>query len=126
MKHCVAKTNGALKLKDHMELFCMEQPFLNYLVVTSGYACTSLLVLRDRGLMPSSALEFWGGMPDARVEGGKLYAPYDAPIFLVHWAGLTQGRENLGEELPYKELWNFYRRSDIPPAVFNRDNHSSV
>ncbi len=126
MKHCVAKTNGALMLKDHMELFCMEQPFLNYLVVTSGYACTSLLMLRVGGLMPSSALEFWGGMPDARVEGGKLYAPHDAPIFLVHWAGLTQGRENLGEELPYKELWNFYRRSDIPPAVFNRDNHSFV
>jgi hypothetical protein len=126
MKHCIAKVDGALELKDHMELSCMEQPFLNYLVVTSGYACTSLLVLRDRGVMPSAALEFWGGSPDARVEGGKLYPPYDAPVFLVHWAGFTRGCENLGEALPYKELWNFYRRSDIPPTDFNRDVHSPV
>ena len=113
---CLANVDSALELKPHMELSCMEQPYLNYLVVTSGCDYTSLLVLRDRGtgVMPNAALEWWGGLPGGRVDGGKLHAPYDAPIFLVHWAGFTKSCKNLGEELPYKELWNFYRRSDIP------------
>jgi len=117
MKHCLAKVNAALELKDHMELSCMEQPFLNYLVVSSGYRYTSLLVLRNRGVMPTASLEWWGGLPDGRVDAGKLYAPYDAPIFLVHWAGFTRACQDLGAELPYKELWNFYRRPGILPSV---------
>jgi hypothetical protein len=118
MKHCLAKVNAALELKGHMELSCMEQPFLNYLVVSSGYPCTSLLVLRDSGLLPTSPLEWWGGLSDGRVNGGKLYAPYNVPIFLVHWAGFTKDCKNLGEELPYNDLWNFYRRPDLSPDVF--------
>jgi len=117
MKHCMAKVGSALELKDSMELFCMEQPFLNYLVVTSGYPFTSLLVLRNAGLAPDAKLEFWAGLPDARVENGKLHSPHGVPIFLVHWAGKWQNLANM-DELPYRDLWNFYRRPDLAPDAF--------
>jgi hypothetical protein len=117
MKHCLAKVNTALELKDDMELGCMEQPFLNYLVVSSGYAYTSLLVLRSHGALPSAPLEWWAGLPDGQVDGGKLYTPCGTPIFLVHWAGFSRSYKDLGNELPYKALWNFYRRPDIQPIV---------
>lgn len=116
MKHCLAKVKGALELKDSMELMCMEQPFLNYLVVTSGYAYTSLLVLRTAGLAPDAKLEFWAGIPDARFDNGKFHSPYGLPVFLVHWAGKWQNLANI-DELPYRELWEFYRRSDRAPDV---------
>jgi hypothetical protein len=116
MKHCLAKVASALELKDNMELLCMEQPFLNYLVVTSGYAYTSLLALRNAGLAPEAKLEFWAGIPDARVDNGKLVSPFDVPVFLVHWAGKWQNLAHI-DELPYRELWEFYRRTDIAPDV---------
>jgi hypothetical protein len=110
MKHCLAKVSGALELKDSMELDCMEQPFLNYLIVTSGYSHTSLLQLLIAGIAPAAKLEWWAGMAGARVDGGKIYHPDGLPIFLVHWAGCWKSR-------PYKELWDFYRRPGISPDV---------
>jgi hypothetical protein len=94
----------------------MEQPFLNYLAVTSGYPFTSLLVLRNAGLAPEAKLEFWAGSPDARVDNGKLYPEHGLPVFLVHWAGKWQHLANI-DELPYRSLWEFYRRSDLAPDV---------
>lgn len=117
MKHCVAKVNGALALKDSMELSCMEQPFLNYLVVTSGYSYTSLLRLLMIGVAPTVSLEWWAGTPDGRVEAGKLYDPRGAKVFLVHWAGFWKKAGGSSIGLPYKELWEFYRRPGIAPDV---------
>ena len=120
MKHCVAKAAGALELKDSMELDCMEQPFLNYLVVTSGYAYTSLLQLYIDGLAPNVSLEWWAGTPGARVEGGKMYSPEGCPpVFLVHWAGKWKESGGSSDGLDYKELWDFYRRQDISPDVLS-------
>lgn len=117
IKHCLAKVEGALRLKDSMELMAMEQPFLNYLVVSSGYNYTSLLVLRALGHSKNARLEFWAGLPDGRIEKGKLHAPGGEPIFLVHWAGLWQQYSTSQAELPYKELWDYYRRSDVAPDM---------
>ena len=119
MQYCMAKTTGALELKDSMELDCMEQPFLNYLVVTSGYIYTSLLQLLATGVAPDVKLEWWAGRPAGRVERGTLYDPNGAPIFLVHWAGCWKS-------LPYKKLWEFYRcrqiADDKPWSPIGPDN----
>lgn len=116
IKYCLAKVNQALELRDSMELHCMEQPYLNYLVVSSGYRFTSLSVLRHSGLAPTMALEWWGGTPNARVSDGMLYSPMGDPIFLVHWAGIFQTLEHpSNKKLPYSELWEFYRRSNVEP-----------
>lgn len=117
MKHCRAKVAGALAIKDHMELHCMEQPFLNYLVVTSGYRYTSLLALRLNGTAPDVAAEFWAGIPGARVKGGMLHDLHGKPVFLVHWAGIWQNSDSASQDFPYKDLWDYYRRSDIPSEV---------
>lgn len=116
MKYCMAKVRGALELKDSMELYCMEQPFLNYLVVTSGISYTSLLQLLIVGIAPGVKLEWWAGTPGAKVEGGQIYDPSGAPIFLVHWAGLWLGKSQ-HEKIPYEGLWNFYRRIDISADI---------
>ena len=117
MKHCLAKVNGALELKDSMELDCMEQPFLNYLIVTSGYSHTSLLQLLMIGIAPTVSLEWWAGTPDGHVDGGKLYDPRGASVFLVHWAGFWKKSGGSSIGLPYKELWDFYRRPGISPDL---------
>ncbi len=119
MKHIFAKLHTALELRDHMVLNCMEQPFLNYLVVTSGYVYTSLLTLRIRGIAPDVKVEWWAGSEGATVERGKLRPPIGGPVFLVHWAGVWHLARESGEPVPYKELWDFYRRSEIPADVVN-------
>ena len=48
MEEIKGKTEEALQLAEHMELFCKEQPLLNYLIVTSGKKYTSLFVLDYR------------------------------------------------------------------------------
>ena len=117
MKYCMAKVNQALELRDSMELHCMEQPYLNYLAVSSGYRYTSLSVLKSSGLAPTARLEWWAGTPNARVSEGRLYSPLGDPIFLVHWAGIFQTMNGSpGATLPYSELWEFYRRRDLEPV----------
>jgi len=118
MKHVLAKVGAALELKDSMELSCMEQPFLNYLIVTSGYRYTSLLRLKLTGVVPDAKLEWWGGSTGGNVDGGKLYPPFAGKIFLVHWAGVWKEIAASGKKLPYHELWSFYRRADIPADIF--------
>ncbi len=126
MEHCSAKVSQALALRDCMELHCMEQPYINYLVVTSGYRYNSLSVLRESGAAPAARLEWWGGTPNARVDNGRLFSPLGDPIFLVHWAGIFQSlRENLMDELPYEELWEYYRRRDLAPDML-LDGHGAL
>lgn len=117
LKHCQAKVAGALQLKDSMELFFGEQSFLNYLVVTSGYAYTSFTTLHASGVALPTQFVFWAGNPGGRVEGGKLHFRDDVPIFLLHWTGIWQKIAGLVDELPYRELWEHYRRPQMAPDL---------
>ncbi|MEP7096008.1 MAG: hypothetical protein ABI793_18220, partial [Flavobacterium sp.] len=114
MSWIMEKVEEALTLKDDMELLCMEQPFLNYLIVTSGYNYGSLFVFFMWGgtITKDIKLECWAGLPGGIVKGGKFTDPYKRPIFLMHWAGVW--RENNGDltRIPYAELWDYYRNLD--------------
>ncbi|MEO8239018.1 MAG: hypothetical protein ABI576_13010 [Flavobacterium sp.] len=112
----IDQVDEALTLKEDMVLFCMEQPFLNYLIVTSGYNYGSLLrfLITDfsTGNNRGVKLEFWAGLPGGIVEKGKLLNPNRHPLFLIHWAGVW--RENDGDltKIPYQKLWEYYRNLD--------------
>lgn len=112
----ISRVDEALEFKDDMELFCMEQPFLNYLIVTSGYNYGSLLQFHkwnsSKGLQTDLKFEFWAGLSGGKIKKGKFKAPNQLPIFLVHWAGVW--RENNGDlsKIPYQKLWEYYRNLD--------------
>jgi hypothetical protein len=98
-----------------MELSCMEQPFLNYAVVTSGYIYTSLTNLYRAGVSSDLKFEFWAGTGGAHVDDGSL--SYKMPIFLVHWAGIWKQLDGKTAELPYVELWQHYRNLNFTLTV---------
>lgn len=79
-------------LKDHMELSCMEQPLLNYLIVTSGRRHTSLWALIDTVHYPQNYIEYWAGNGKKGLAQGlnTLHNGKLREIFLVHWAGVWQ------------------------------------
>ncbi len=122
-------------LKPHTLPLSYEQPFLNYLIVTSGGRYTSLFVLWKKGLYPGIALEQWAGTKGRKVRNGKIVLECH-PVFLVHWAGkwtptpfdntLFSILKALGIKrpddkpairffMPYKRLWQYYRfmRRDV-------------
>lgn len=114
MRDIIGKVEVALELKDDMELMCMEQPFLNYLIVTSNHRYGSLLMLRISGLAPEAKLEMWAGNPQGVTAGGTLEVPNFPEIFLLHWAGIWQSNNGSLSDLPYKDIWNHYRHLSVP------------
>lgn len=123
------KVTEAIEIKDHMELFCGEQPFLNYLFVTSG-KYTSLLTLSINNPDQNIPHEQWGGRKDGVVTRGNIYFPNVInPILLIHWAGIYRLNKienwcylklfqllGIKKEIPItsffmpnKRLWNYYR-----------------
>jgi len=104
-----SRLGGALKLKDYMNLVCMEQPFLNYLFVTSEKTYSSLLRLLVTGVNRKVKLEMWAGTPNGVVEDGKIYLKHNLPIFLLHWAGEWLSDIDKIDEIPYIEYWRHYR-----------------
>jgi hypothetical protein len=103
-----AKLPVGLELAPHMALECIEQPFLNYLLVTAGKRYSSLLTLRSQD--PSRhdiPVERWGGMSlGGPVEDGRILTEKEK-VLLVHWAGL--GSQAPKGTMPNQELWNYYR-----------------
>jgi hypothetical protein len=128
-----AKVAGALEIVDHMMLFCIEQPFINYVVVTSGKPYTSIWnIARSRSL--DIPFEKWGG-DRLRLQCMENCRTSDHRVFMVHWAGVW--KPTLLELLAYnvvrklgfrvelppvrrfmrnRELWNYYRY--MPEEVF--------
>lgn len=115
------KLREALQVAAHMELLCFEQPFLNYLIVTSGRRYTSLSELRRSRAFPSLPTEVWAGTGGGAVHGGKITFPRRRNILLVHWAGqwrLKSERDKAHDDpsngalMPYESLWRFYREFD--------------
>jgi hypothetical protein len=127
------KAKLAARLAPHMALDCHEQPFLNYLIVTSGRPFSSLSTFARSGSRYRIGLEYWAGRRGATVENGQLVPPEDRrAILLVHWAGEWQPRRgerlwrwlsDLGnsgspemskvfgvrKRMPYRSLWEHYR-----------------
>ncbi|MCK5793783.1 MAG: hypothetical protein KAH12_03705 [Anaerolineales bacterium] len=131
------KTEAALELAAHMELFCMEQPYLNYLFVTSGKKYTSLFFLDYKSKRKHAGIkhELWAGIRGRKVRGGQLVKRSNQShvLFMMHWAGLwrpgryeqlvyrilinlrlmkTESKPQVGFFIPYKKLWKYYRNLD--------------
>lgn len=132
----------ARAVRQYMSLECKEQPFLNFVITTSGLRYVSLLVLAsmfaERGVTGLIPTEFWAGIRGAIVKEGRLYPPgIRPPVLLVHWAGQWLptrvdravnwlNRTIRGHvpacprrALPYKELWLFYRNHEASCASKN-------
>jgi hypothetical protein len=87
------KANLAQPFKEYMALECTEQPFLNYLLVTSGRRYTSLSEIRKKhGRAASSEQEIpgevWGGRFDEVLHGKG------SSTLFVHWAGIWREGAN--------------------------------
>lgn len=115
------KVTEALEIKDHMELFCGEQPFLNYLFVTSG-KYTSLLTLSINNPDQNIPHEQWGGRKDGVVTKGNIHFPNAInPILLIHWAGIY--RLNKIENWCYLKLFQLLGiKKEIPSTSFFMPN----
>ncbi|MCF8297444.1 MAG: hypothetical protein K9J13_07890 [Saprospiraceae bacterium] len=121
---------GAMELSYYMEFSCMEQPFLNYLIVTSNKAHTSLYKLLDSKIYPENYVEFWAGrhkkflMKNMQTVQDEIVRD----IFLIHWAGVWQKNDkdfrifkllksfkirktiwSTSIFMPYRKLWKHYR-----------------
>lgn len=106
----LAHVDEPLAFAEHMELGCYEQAFLNYLIVTSGLAYTSLLTIRKRTGRRDIPLEYWAGRPIGDVSDGRVVSPAgDAPVLLVHWAGEWERARLSGGVVPHRDLWQYYR-----------------
>ena len=109
VRKALATADEALALAEHMELVCCEQPFLNYLIVTSGYSYTSLLNIVKRTGRRDIPLEYWAGRDIGEVREGRIVSPSDPKVLLVHWAGEWVRAQVAGKAIPHRELWQFYR-----------------
>ena len=98
---------AALRLAAHMQLRCAEQPFLNYLFVTSGFNYDSLSSIAMRTQRLDIPCERWAGGGNLEVRNGRIVTPRYPATAVIHWAGLWRRlQENL---LPEPELWRYYR-----------------
>jgi hypothetical protein len=86
--HAETVLPDAMALVQHMELICAEQPFLNYLIVTSGKRYSSLCVIARESGRTDIPLERLGGAWLAWPYEGRLTrGANEPPTLLVHWAG---------------------------------------
>ncbi|MEO5563920.1 MAG: hypothetical protein ABIR18_10810 [Chitinophagaceae bacterium] len=97
-------------LKNYMELNCMEQPFLNYLIVTSGKPYTSLCELGYSERQRRVLYEYWGGEEEAEIINGKMYRKTGGQICFIHWSGVWR----LKDKMPNKKIWDHYRYMNDP------------
>jgi hypothetical protein len=112
------RVSRALPLRPHMELRSFEQPFLNYLIVTSGQPYSSLSEIAASDKSADLPVEVWAGQPGGTVEGAFIRFPNRRRVLFVHWAGHWSekpARETASDdptdptEMPYGSLWRYYR-----------------
>jgi len=126
------KLDRAVELAPHMALFCIEQPFLNYLIVTSGREYTSLSALALARSIVDMPHEYWAGnkLRGIKIENGQVLLNGESRrVLLLHWAGewqprladklffwvirslriRKQGSSAIRFFMPYKILWEYYR-----------------
>ncbi|MFC1730873.1 hypothetical protein ACFL6I_11115 [candidate division KSB1 bacterium] len=90
-----SRLSSALKLSNHMELHCSDQPLINFLIVTSDKRYTSLYALIDTPLYPQNYVEFWAGSKKKYLLKNMqtLSKSKWRDVFLIHWAGVWQLRK---------------------------------
>ncbi len=98
-----------LAFAEHMELDCCEQPYLNYLIVTSGHSYTSLMNIVKRTGRKDIPLERWAGGEIGEVSEGRVLSPGESKILMVHWAGEWERARLSGGTIPHREFWEYYR-----------------
>jgi hypothetical protein len=125
------KAAAAVPLAEHMNLYCFEQPLINFLIVTSGKRYTSLRWLADEEKMPGIKVERWAGDKRGRLigEGTIEFKDSENELLFLHWAGEWQiypwekklngllkkigiNRQNgavVNPRMPYRPLWKYYR-----------------
>lgn len=131
-----------LALKSHMALDCYEQPFLNFLMVTSERRYTSLLALNREDASKEYPMEAWAGASRrARVvETNRGFLLVDRrtkhrlySVLFIHWAnqwratgleavmekvfhrlGLARILPNPRWLLPWRSHWKRYRFMPYP------------
>ncbi len=101
----------ALQLRPCMELTSMEQPLLNYLIVTSGRPYTSLRQLNRENPWAHFPEERWAGGPVGLVRNGQVVYPPHPRVLLVHWAGHWRNSDR--QEIPHYELWRYYHGLEV-------------
>jgi hypothetical protein len=111
----------ALKIVDHMVLFCVEQPFLNFLVVTSGKPYTSITNVIAETNATYLPMEKWGG-EKLKILRKENCRTSDENVLLVHWAG--EWRPKGVEEWFYKVLRKLGYKGWLPSVrLFMRNGH---
>jgi len=127
----------SLDVKQHLELGCAEQAYLNHIVVTSGCRYASLKKMKLDSGHWSIPLERWAG-DKGRLRSwlGGLRASARAKILLIHWAGMWSAQpsdraiyaalERFGFPsrtptvrffLRHKWLWKYYRHYPYRRAI---------
>lgn len=105
----LTQLDAPLAFAEHMELDCCEQPYLNYIIVTSGYSYTSLLSIVKRTGRKDIPLERWAGNDIGEVSEGRIVSPGESKILVVHWAGEWERARFAGRDIPHREFWQYYR-----------------
>ncbi len=105
-----AELGKPLALAQHMKLLCVDQPLLNYLIVTSGRPYSSLSAIAESTGDPDIPQEQWAGQDIGRAESGRLIPSRVHRVLLVHWAGEWHRAKVEGGTIPYHDLWQHYRR----------------
>jgi hypothetical protein len=98
----------ALSISDHMELSTIEQPFLNFLIVTSSAHYSSLRTLARIYQRTDIPQEHWGGHEEPESCGGVVTEMKPFPVLLIHWAGVWRHGVHLRSK-----LWQFYSQPDL-------------
>jgi hypothetical protein len=116
-----SKVDAAVALRDNMNLHCYEQPFFNYLIITSGKRYSSLVDIKLRRNRPDIPEEAWAGMQydGVTLRDGYVYLnddPDPANFAFVHWNGVWRLHDRpevdgptQDENMPHRELWQYYR-----------------
>ncbi len=99
----IGEDNAALM--KYVELNCMEQGFMNVVILKSGGRYSSLRQIRNvSGITNNLPIEVWGGDIDAADEVRTIEARLGIKPLMIHWAGLQRQRTHL-----QSVLWQHYR-----------------
>lgn len=90
----------------------IDQPFLNYFIVTSGLRFSSLYSIFLMNRAVDIPLERWGGRELGPTLNGRFLSAMFPRTLLVHWAGEWKLAHAENREIRNSNLWKYYRYLD--------------